>query len=128
MNTPHKCLICDGTGLVSRPPGVAGDQMTWGANGTSPYDCGPCKGTGVLWQEKAKHETCECDHAKCCENRTYPITEPNPVLERNPSSFTDGPRVGGCRADRIPFGDLHFYAEEKRMTKHCSDCDAEEEE
>ncbi len=67
MNTPHKCPICDGTGLVSRPPGVAGDQMTWDDNGTSPYDCGPCKGTGVLW-------------------------------------------------------------EKKRMTKHCSDCDAEEEE
>ena len=102
MNTPHKCPVCEGTGLVSRPPGVAGDQMTWDDNGTSPYNCGPCKGTGVLWEEDAKQG--EYDHAKCCENRTYPITEPNPVLERNPSSFTDGPRVGGCRADRIPPG------------------------
>ena len=84
MNTPHKCPICDGTGLVSRPPGVAGDQMTGDDNSTSPYDCGPCKGTGVLWEEE----------------------------KTQPTSFTDGPRVGGCRADRIPFGDLHFYEEE----------------
>lgn len=47
---PYKCPICDGTGLVSRPPGVAGDQETQVDNQTGPYECRPCLGSGVLWR------------------------------------------------------------------------------
>ncbi len=56
MNIPHKCPVCNGTSLVSTPPGVAGDLESWDATGTAPYNCSPCEGTGVLWREElAKH-------------------------------------------------------------------------
>lgn len=47
--TPHKCPVCDGTGLVSRPPGIAGDLDSWTDTRTGPFPCQPCNGTGVLW-------------------------------------------------------------------------------
>jgi len=47
--SPYKCPVCDGTGLVSRPPDIPGDQNTWSANGTGPYKCHACKGSGIIW-------------------------------------------------------------------------------
>lgn len=47
---PHRCPVCDGTGLVSKPPWIAGDQTTWTASGTGPYECRACGGSGVLWK------------------------------------------------------------------------------
>ena len=47
--TPHACPVCKGTGLVSRPPHVPGDQETWTDSGTGPYECKPCEGSGILW-------------------------------------------------------------------------------
>ena len=44
----QKCPVCDGTGLVSRPPWIAGDVMTWGSAGTGPYQCKCCAGSGVI--------------------------------------------------------------------------------
>jgi len=44
----HKCPVCDGTGLVSRPPGLAGDVPTWSGNSTNPYQCRACGGTGII--------------------------------------------------------------------------------
>jgi len=44
----QKCPVCDGTGLVSRPPGVAGDQETWVSNDTGPYTCRACGGSGLI--------------------------------------------------------------------------------
>ncbi len=46
---PHKCPVCDGTGLVMRPPGVAGDQYLWTDNKTGPYTCRACGGGGIVW-------------------------------------------------------------------------------
>lgn len=46
---PHKCPVCDGTGLVSRPPYVPGDQPEWSSNETGPYTCKVCKGGGLVW-------------------------------------------------------------------------------
>lgn len=48
---PHKCPVCDGSGLVSRPPGVAGDQETWTSNSVGPYQCRSCNGEGLLWMD-----------------------------------------------------------------------------
>ena len=45
----QKCPICDGTGLVSKPPWIAGDQDSWTCSGTGPYPCTACNGTGLLW-------------------------------------------------------------------------------
>ena len=44
----QKCPVCDGTGLVSRPPSVAGDQPTWVDSQTGPYPCKRCEGRGTI--------------------------------------------------------------------------------
>jgi len=46
---PYRCPTCDGTGLVSWPPGVAGDQPTWSDNATGPFPCQPGGGTRIVW-------------------------------------------------------------------------------
>lgn len=46
-NTLSKCPVCDGTGLVSRPPGTAGDMNTWSSTAQGPYPCRACK-DGVI--------------------------------------------------------------------------------
>ena len=51
--TPHACPVCYGQGTVSKPPHVAGDQLTWTDNRTDTYPCRACKGTGVVWEPAA---------------------------------------------------------------------------
>ena len=46
---PYCCPVCAGSGLVSRPPGVPGDQTTWSESERGPYPCKACIGTGILW-------------------------------------------------------------------------------
>jgi len=48
--TPHKCPVCDGTGLVSRPPHIPGDQVIYVTSDLRTYECPPCKGEGILWE------------------------------------------------------------------------------
>ena len=48
---PHACPVCNGTGIVSRPPWVAGDQETWESGGATTWLCKACDGKGVLWYE-----------------------------------------------------------------------------
>ena len=43
-----KCFNCDGTGLVSRPPWVPGDQPYWFATNTIAYTCKSCDGRGYF--------------------------------------------------------------------------------
>ena len=43
-----KCPICDGTGLVSRQPGIAGDQITFTSSNTGPWKCQRCYGIGTI--------------------------------------------------------------------------------
>ena len=47
---PHKCPVCDGTGLTSRPPGISGDLNGWPATDAAPHNCRTCGGAGVLWR------------------------------------------------------------------------------
>jgi hypothetical protein len=42
------CPKCDGTGLMSRPPGIAGDQPTWTSHTLGPYVCNLCDGHKVI--------------------------------------------------------------------------------
>ena len=51
LSIPYKCPVCDGTGLVSRPPNVAGDQETWTSDSTGPFECKACKGSGIVWSQ-----------------------------------------------------------------------------
>lgn len=46
---PYKCPVCDGQGLVNKPPWLAGDQREWSSNTTGPYECKACKGSGIVW-------------------------------------------------------------------------------
>jgi len=44
----QKCPVCDGTGLVSKPPGIAGDQEVWDSADVGPYTCRVCLGKGII--------------------------------------------------------------------------------
>jgi len=44
----QKCPVCNGTGLVSRPPGVAGDVETFPTTSAGPWPCRACNGTGII--------------------------------------------------------------------------------
>lgn len=44
----QKCPVCDGQGLVNRPPHIAGDQMTWSSTNAAPHPCRRCIGTGTI--------------------------------------------------------------------------------
>ncbi len=44
----EKCPVCNGTGLVSVPPGVAGDQPTFTSTSCGPWPCRVCKGAGII--------------------------------------------------------------------------------
>jgi len=44
----QKCPVCDGTGLVSKPFGVAGDQQQWSTTNAAPSMCHRCNGTGTI--------------------------------------------------------------------------------
>jgi hypothetical protein len=46
---PHKCPVCQGTGIVSRPPWIAGDIGEWTDSGNNTYPCKACDGKGVIW-------------------------------------------------------------------------------
>ena len=45
----QKCPKCDGQGIVSKPPYIAGDQNTWASAETS-YICNLCNGQMVIKQ------------------------------------------------------------------------------
>lgn len=46
---PHRCPICNGTGLVSVPLGVAGDLPSFTSASAGPWPCRPCNGSGLIW-------------------------------------------------------------------------------
>jgi DnaJ-class molecular chaperone len=43
----QKCPKCDGQGIVSKPPWVAGDQHQWCSSSTS-FVCDVCNGKKVI--------------------------------------------------------------------------------
>jgi hypothetical protein len=48
---PFKCPVCNGTGIVSIPPGIPGDVAASGyfdATG-GPYTCPACTGSCLVW-------------------------------------------------------------------------------
>lgn len=50
--TPHKCPVCNGQGLVSRPPWMAGDVYEWSSSDCAPHPCKACNGTGIVWSQE----------------------------------------------------------------------------
>lgn len=44
----QKCPVCDGTGLVRRPPYVAGDAPVWIGISAGPFPCQCCGGAKVI--------------------------------------------------------------------------------
>jgi DnaJ-class molecular chaperone len=43
----QKCPVCDGTGRLSRPSYIPGDQPTW-VGSSSTFLCHACHGAGVI--------------------------------------------------------------------------------
>lgn len=50
MELPYRCPICNGTGLVSVPPGIAGDLPSFSSTESGPWPCRVCNGAGLLWR------------------------------------------------------------------------------
>ena len=91
MSKPHKCPVCNGTALVSIPPGIAGDQDIFTTSETGPWPCRACI-NGVLWEMDPVYVpgfsmVSPCDHrwisdtagtrcAKCGENATTLVYTP----------------------------------------------------
>lgn len=44
----QKCPVCDGSGLVSRPPWVAADQSYFSTPSAGPWPCKRCGGSGTI--------------------------------------------------------------------------------
>lgn len=63
-DTVQKCPKCDGQGLVSKPPWVAGDATTWVSSTVGPYVCNLCDGQMVVivpgQKESAMMLFCAC--------------------------------------------------------------------
>lgn len=93
--TPHKCPVCNGTALVSIPPGVAGDMDSFVSSETGPWKCRACV-NGILWESEPVFVPSfsiveDCQHqwhsdtagtfctrcSKRLENLTYTITKAN---------------------------------------------------
>ena len=49
--TVQLCPMCQGTGVVSRPPGIAADQHTWVSTSAGPWPCRICQGAGLIEEE-----------------------------------------------------------------------------
>lgn len=47
---PHKCPKCDGQGIVSKPPLLAGDVFIWSSTQTA-YTCDVCNGAKIIWSK-----------------------------------------------------------------------------
>lgn len=45
---PHKCPKCDGQGIVSKPPWIAGDVHQWSSAEVT-YQCDVCQGAKIIW-------------------------------------------------------------------------------
>ena len=54
---PYKCPVCDGTGIVSKPPHIAGDVHEWTSDRCT-YPCQACGGKGIK-EEKMNKEKLE---------------------------------------------------------------------
>lgn len=55
MTKAQKCPVCDGTGLVSRPPWVAGDVNRWLSSSAGPWPCQCCVG-GIVYVKEVVDE------------------------------------------------------------------------
>jgi DnaJ-class molecular chaperone len=53
---PFTCPVCNGHGTVSRPPHIAGDQLTWADSSTRTYECQACNGSGIVWADTEQTE------------------------------------------------------------------------
>ena len=51
LTQPYACPVCNGQGTVSRPPWIAGDQLTWESGSTEFFLCPACEGTGLVWSK-----------------------------------------------------------------------------
>jgi hypothetical protein len=61
----QQCPVCTGSGLVSRPPGVPGDQQVWSGISTS-YTCRVCDGKGIILSpESQRNAAAECERKDC---------------------------------------------------------------
>jgi cytochrome c5 len=50
------CPVCNGQGIVSKPPWVAGDQRQWTSSSTA-FPCDVCHGFKIIYvPDDLKHE------------------------------------------------------------------------
>jgi len=52
----QKCPKCDGQGIVSKPPHIAGDVNQWISGGTTSYTCDICMGAKIILMHQIETE------------------------------------------------------------------------
>lgn len=91
------CPVCKGSGLVSRPPGVAADQVTFFSTSTGPWGCQTCNGETIILTPDAGREATPCEQD--CTIKEWPHDRPCEVQQ-----FFDAGRettvVSRCNAYR----------------------------
>lgn len=48
VTTMQICPKCQGQGIVSKPPWIAGDQTTWDDSTSTSHQCNVCKGNKII--------------------------------------------------------------------------------
>lgn len=66
---PHKCPVCDGTGLKSESFYSPFCQGSWTTKPDQMVSCKTCGGTGIVWDPNSKPAWLDlCPNIKCCAN------------------------------------------------------------
>lgn len=81
---PYCCPVCNGSGLVSRPPHIAGDLNQWVDTGTAPYTCKACSGSGIVWGQEETYAPLIGWEKLGFKFEPDPYPKPNPI---NPTPF-----------------------------------------
>jgi len=106
----QKCPVCNGTGLVSTPPNVAGDQPSFSTSESGPWVCRVCYGKAVIWGPTPTHLRDKAADARPVHNHG---SEDGPGLACR-ERLVGGRLVGDCVATTADGVDVRDYMRDCR--------------
>lgn len=64
MSTPHKCPVCEGSGLIA--------ETTEGGRNTHSVDCHACEGKGIVWSPSNTRGSLDSEGMHVCARKAKP--------------------------------------------------------